>query len=135
MTSNVYTKYVKDFDGNDYELHLCKHSDARYDVYASVKNSGNKYHVIGGYVSDMDAWLDGEKWWEAFPTYMEEEHIFFDILEEESALKGLHELDFLRRTNTSFYGNLFNAISKYHDDPNGSPELKEVLRVIAEYIL
>lgn len=87
MTSKVYTKYVKDFYGCDFELHLCKHSDGRYDVYSSVKNSGHKYHVIGGYVSDLNNWLDGRKWWEAFKDYMDELDEFNHIIINETALE------------------------------------------------
>lgn len=88
MTSKVYTKIVKDFYGREFELHLCKHSSARYDIYASVKCSGNKYHVIGGFVSDLEKWLDGQNWWEAIKVYMEEADEFGLIVTNETVLEN-----------------------------------------------
>lgn len=87
MKSVVYTKIVKDFDGRDFELHLCKHSDARYDVYASVKCSGIKCHVIGGYISDLEDWIEGQDWWVAIKIYMDETGIFDEVFTNDRVLE------------------------------------------------
>lgn len=134
MTSKVYTKYVKDSIGDDYELHLCKHSNATYDIYASVKNSGNKYHVFGGYVSDLNAWLpDGIQWWVTITDYVEENDIFTDILARECALEGLAEIDFLRRADDNYFSDLMLAYQKIQRG-DYSPALKKTLGIIIEYL-
>ena len=134
MNSKVYTKYVKDFDGNDFELHLCKHSDARYDIYASVKNSGNKYHVFGGYVSDLNAWLpDGNQWWVTITEYMDVNDMFTDVLERECALEGIAEINFMRRTDDNYFSDLMLAYQKIQRS-DYSLALKRTLSIIIEYL-
>lgn len=133
MKSVVYTKYVKDFDGlQDFELHMCKHSDGRYDVYASIKNSANKYHVVGGYVQDLNEWLEGRNWWEVFKDYMDENDIFTEVLEQESALEGLAEINFMRRADNNYFSDLMLAFQKIQRG-DYSPALKDTLKVIIDY--